>query len=98
VRPKLTLAQNLVEFGAAHFQAVPDARLRQCPCTRAANSLSVHIGIAQFLRLLASAVVHPGNRVDRQLARLACPGPFSERCLQSKLKKLNALHDRAAAT
>jgi len=43
-------------------------------------------------------VLRPGNRIVRQLPRLAGPGQFSQRCVQTELEKLlNAQHHRAAA-
>ena len=56
------------------------------------------VGISQFLRLLASTVLHPDNRVVRQLPRLAGSGQFSQCYVQTKLKKLlNRQHNGAAA-
>ena len=56
------------------------------------------VGIAQFLRLLASTILHPGNRVVRQLARFAGSGQFSQCCVQTELEKLlNTEHHRTAA-
>ena len=55
------------------------------------------VGIAQFLRLLASTVLYPDNRIVGQLPRLSGPGQFSQCCVQTELKKLlNAQHHRAA--
>jgi hypothetical protein len=55
-------------------------------------------GIAQSLRLLASTVLHSGNRIVRQLSRLAGSRQFSQRRVQPELEKLlNTQHHRAAA-
>src|SRR6266568_4871425 len=56
------------------------------------------VGIAQFLWLPASTILHPGNRVVRQLAWLAGSGQFPQRRVQAELEKLlNAQYHRAAA-
>ena len=56
------------------------------------------VGVAQFLWLPASTILHPGNRVVRQLAWLAGSGQFSQRRIQAELEKLlNTQHHRAAA-
>jgi hypothetical protein len=55
------------------------------------------VGIAEFFGLLAGTILHPSNRVVRQLPRLAGPRQFSQPCLQTELEALlNAQHHRAA--
>ena len=76
VRSQFALSQDLVEFGAA--------QLEQCRMT-GRDAVLAHVsdqqfvrpqfvGISQFLRLLASTVLYPGNRIVRQLPRLTRPG------------------------
>ena len=56
------------------------------------------VGVSQFLRLLAGTVLYPGNRIVRQLPRLARSGQFSQCRVQTELKKLlNAEHHGATA-
>jgi len=56
------------------------------------------VGLPQFLRLLASTVLYPDNRIVCQLSRLAGSGQFSQCRVQTKLKKLlNTPHYGAAA-
>src|ERR1017187_1992998 len=56
------------------------------------------VGITQFLRLLTSTILHPGDRVVRQLARLPRPGQLSQRCVKPELEALSdAKHHRATA-
>src|SRR5215469_15862166 len=56
------------------------------------------VGIAQFFRILARTVLHPCNRIVRQLSRLAGSGQFSKRCFQAELQKLLNTRDNRAAT
>jgi hypothetical protein len=43
-------------------------------------------------------MLYPDNRIVRQLARLAGSGQFSQRCVQTELKKLpDSQHHGAAA-
>jgi hypothetical protein len=54
--------------------------------------------MAQFFRLLASTMLHPGNRVVWQLPRLSRSGQFSQRCIQTELEEfLKTQHHGAAA-
>ena len=100
VRSQFALPQDLVEFGAAQPE---QCRMPGCGAVLAyvSDQQSVRpqfVGISQFLRLLASAVLHPDNRIVRQLSRLAGSGQFSQGCVQPELKKLlNAQHHGAAA-
>src|ERR1019366_5710738 len=51
-----------------------------------------------FLGLLAGTIQHPGNRVVRQLPRLAGPGQFPQRGVQTELEALSdTQHHRATA-
>ena len=100
VRSQFALLQDLVEFGAAQ----PEQR-RVPGCDTVLVYVSDQqlvrpqfVGISQFLRLLASTVLYPDNRIVRQLPRLAGPGQFAQCCVQTELKKLlNRQHHGAAA-
>ena len=46
------------------------------------------VGVSQLLRLLAGTVLYPGNRVVRQLPRLARSGQLSQCRVQTELKQL----------
>src|SRR5215470_19571130 len=54
------------------------------------------VGIAEFLGLLASAMLHPDHRIVRQLPRPPRSGQLSQRCVKPKLQTLaDAQHHRA---
>src|SRR5215470_14890227 len=56
------------------------------------------VGIAEFLGLLASAMLHPDHRIVRKLPRPPRSGQLSQRCFEPKLQTLaDAQHHRATA-
>ena len=67
VRSKFALPQDLVEFGAAQSE---QRRMPRCDAVLVYVSdqqlvRPQFVGISQFLRLLASTVLHPDNRIVR---------------------------------
>jgi hypothetical protein len=100
VGPEFALPQDLVEFGAAQFEQrrMPDCDAVLADVSEQQPVRPQFVGIAQFLRLLTSTILHPGNRVVWQLAWLTGSGQFSQCCVETELEKLlNAQHHRAAA-
>src|SRR4029450_713014 len=97
---QFALLQDSVEFGATQSE---QCRMpgRDAVLAYVSDQQLIRpqfVGVSQFLRLLAGAVLYPGNRIVRQLPRLARSGQLSQCRIKTELKTLlNAEHHGATA-